>query len=599
MHTIKSGNLMALIGEDGFVRGDVQGLYFMDTRFIGKIVPHISKELSFLGVKEKKTDSISFWFTSKANSNSIDNDLLYVLSYKIKDDVFTVESEFLNYSPFDTEFWVSFVIDYTFDDIFEIRGKRLKTKKFNTLSSSKENKTVLRETENADYFLKMKGPLHKKIHVSSKAKEKMNISFIPTIAFKRNSVERLIFEGCSTKLPSIAFPQFGGKVEQLVKRSVEDLKMLLLKTNYGAFPAAGLPWFSTIFGRDSLIFALQTMEIYPEIAHTILKILAITQAKIEDERADAKPGKIVHEIRVGELSLSRKIPFGAYYGSVDATPLFLMVIGEYAKHYGASIFKELEESINLAAEFLVQNVSKRGYLTYKSKSKDGLSNQGWKDSGNSIVFKNGRMAEPPIALVEVQVYLYEAYKTLISFYDDERSQMYLQIAKKLKEHFNEDFWMKNENFFALALDGSGEQVNSITSNPGHCLISDIIDNDRAKIVAERLMRSDMFTGWGIRTMSSLMSAYNPISYHNGTVWPHDNSIVLMGMEKQGFFDMARKLSSALLDAAEYFDWRLPELFGGNDRSDGRIIPYPVACSPQLWSVGAGFVISKILRRDQQ
>ncbi len=590
---------MALIGDDGFVRGDIQGLYFMDTRFVGKIVPHISKELAFLGIKEKKTDSISFWFTSKSNPNSIDNDLLCILSYKIKDGVLTVKSEFLNYSPFDTEFQISFVIDYTFDDIFEIRGNRLKAKKFDTLSSSKENKAVLRATENADYFLKVKGPLRKKVRVASKAKEEINISFIPTITFKKNSVERSIFEGHPGKLPSVALPNFDGKVGQLVRRSVEDLRMLLLKTNYGAFPAAGLPWFSTIFGRDSLIFALQTMEIYPEITHTILKILAATQAKVENERVDAKIGKIVHEIRVGELSLSGKIPFGAYYGSVDATPLFLMVIGEYAKHYGTSIFEELGESINLAAEFLARAVNKRGYLTYESKSKDGLSNQGWKDSGNSIVFKNGKMAEPPIALVEVQVYLYEAYKTLISFYNGERSQMYLRNAKRLKEHFNEDFWMKDEKFLALAIDGNGEQVNSITSNPGHCLISDIIDDDRAKIIAERLMKSDMFTGWGIRTMSSLMAAYNPISYHNGTVWPHDNSIMLMGMKRRGFFDMARKLSNALLDAAEYFDWRLPELFGGNDRSDDGIIPYPIACSPQLWSVGAGFVISKILRRDQQ
>lgn len=601
MYTIKSGNLMALIGEDGFVSGDVQGLYFMDMRFVGKIMPNFSKELLFLGVKDVKTNLTSFWFTSKFQQESADNDMVYVLSYEIAKGSFNVKFTFSNYSQHEINFLASFVIDYKFNDIFEIRSGHLNNRKYTVPFFSKREKVILYETKWANYSLKVKGAPIRKIHLNPKETREIIFSFTPTISFKEKSIGSVIFEEYSNEMPNISTFSSHGKIGKLLKRSVGDLKMLLLNTRYGAFPAAGLPWFAAVFGRDSLIFALQTIEMYPQIAHNILKILAATQAKFEDERVDAKLGKIVHEIRVGELSLSGKMPFGAYYGSIDATPLFLMVVGEYAKHYGISIFEELSDSIKLAANFLIHNVDDKGYLAYKSESKKGLLNQGWKDSGNSVVFKNGEMANPPIALVEVQVYLYEAYMTLAKFYAHEKAheetERYLHRAEMLKKNFNRDFWMKNENFFALAIDGNGKQVDSITSNPGHCLISDIIDDDKAKVIAERLMKPDMFTGWGVRTMSSLMSSYNPISYHNGTVWPHDNSIILMGMEKRGFFDMALKLSNALLDAAEYFDWRLPELFGGNDRSDDGIIPYQVACSPQLWSVGAGFVISKILRRD--
>ncbi len=601
MYTIKSGNLMALIGEDGFISGNVQGLYFMDMRFVGKMTPDFSEEWLFLGVKDVKINSISFWFTSKSQPELTDNDMIYVLSYEIVEESFNVKLAFSNYSQRGVDLLTSFVIDYKFDDIFEIRSGHLKDKKYDVPFFSKREKMILYETACANYSLKIRGTPVRKMHLNPKEKKETIFSFIPAVRFKKKNVGSDIFKECSNEMPNISLPSSHGKIRKILKRSVEDLKMLLLNTRYGVFPAAGLPWFSTIFGRDSLIFALQIIGTYPEIAHNILKILAATQAKFEDERVDAKPGKIVHEIRVGELSLSGKVPFGAYYGSVDATPLFLMAIGEYVKRYGTSIFEELSDSIKLAAEFVDNNINDKGYLTYKSKSKKGLSNQGWKDSSNSTVFKNGEMANPPIALVEVQVYLYEAYMMLAKFYAHEKineeTEKYLHRAKMLKKNFNHDFWMEDENFFALAVDGNGKRVNSITSNPGHCLISDIVDDDRARITAERLMKPDMFTGWGVRTMSSLMSSYNPISYHNGTVWPHDNSIILMGMEKRGFFDMARKLSNALLDAAEYFDWRLPELFGGNDRSDGAIVPYPVACSPQLWSVGAGFVISKILRRD--
>jgi len=587
---------MALIDEDGFMHGKKQGLYFMDTKFVGKAIPEISTAPTFLGIKEKNNDSVSFWFMSKVRPNDIEESVLYILRYSVDGENLKLNLDFFNYSNAPIDFVISFVIDYTFNDIFEIRGNRYPKKRF-YVNDFVDGQRAVYETEEFKCVLDLKGKTSEKFHLGSHEGKKMELVFTPRVVFKKKTVGTEVFGNLSHERPHLEVPCVSGRIGKLLASSTKDLEMLLLDTKYGVFPAAGLPWFSTIFGRDSLIFTIQAMEVYPEIARSIFRILAATQSKISDDFTDAEPGKIIHEIRVDEMSLSEEIPFKAYYGSIDATPLYLMAMRRYSKLFGRGIYEELSESIGLAANYIEKTVNERGYLSYSSKSGKGLSNQGWKDSFNSSVFKNGEKAKPPIALVEVQGYLYEAYLMLSEFYKGKRSEEYLERARKLKKNFNEDFWMKDEKFFALAIDGNGKQVNSVTSNPGHCLMTGIIDDERVKFVVDRLLKSDMFTGWGVRTMASSMGAYSPISYHNGTVWPHDNSILMLGAFERGFVAEAKKLAFAMLDAAEYFGWRLPELFGGNPRSDGSIIPYPLACSPQLWSIGAGFVITKILRRD--
>ncbi|MGC8589963.1 amylo-alpha-1,6-glucosidase [Athalassotoga sp.] len=597
MYTIKSGNIMALIGDNGFIEGNTCGLYFMDTRIIGKMVPELSLKFNLLGLGEYRTNSVFFWFISKSPDSLHDMDLILKLSYSIDKDKFTVKSEFFNYSKKEVCVFENFVIDYTFNDIFEIRSGKFEDKKNKITKNQKES--VKYESQHLQIETKIHGSISNEVNLKPHILNSVKFSIIPSVHFKIQTKGTMLFDNVVNSNVNLNLPHFKGKIMRLVKKSTEDLEMLLLDTKYGKFPAAGLPWFATIFGRDSLIFTLQTMDIFPEISYNILKVLAMTQSNFVDDQKDALPGKIIHEIRVGEDALSGKVPFSTYYGSIDATPLFLMAVGKYSKLYGKSVFKELKDAIELSARYIDENIDSRGYLYYKSKSSNGLSNQGWKDSGDSMVFSDGKVAQPPVRLVEVQGYLYEAYQTLSQFYDGERSLRYLSKAELLKKNFNEDFWMEKEKFFALALDKDERQVDSITSNPGHCLMTGIIDNERSKFIVDRLMKPDMFTGFGIRTMSSKMVSYNPISYHNGSVWPHDTSITMIGMWDKNFKREAKTLGKSLLDVAEYFEWRLPELFGGNQKKGKNIIPYPVACSPQLWSVGAGFVISKILKEGSK
>jgi len=597
MYTIKSGNIMVLIGDNGFIEGNTCGLYFMDTRIIGKMVPELSLKFNLLSLGEYKTNSVFFWFISKSPDSLHDMDLILKLCYSIDKGKFTVKSEFFNYSKKEVRIFENFVIDYTFNDIFEIRSGKFEDKKNKIAKNQREY--VKYESQNLAIEVKIDDLTSSEMNLKPQIPNTVQFSITPSIHFKKQTKGTMLFDGISNSKLNLNVPHVRGKLAELVKKASEDLEMLLLDTKYGKFPAAGLPWFATIFGRDSLIFTLQTMDMFPEISYNILKVLAVTQSNFVDDQKDALPGKIIHEIRVGEDALSGKVPFSTYYGSIDATPLFLMAVGKYSKLYGRSIFEELKDSIELSAHYIDESVDSRGYLHYKSKASNGLSNQGWKDSGDSIVFSNGNMAKPPVKLVEVQAYLYEAYKTLSQFYDNERSQKYLLLAETLKTNFNEDFWMEKEKFFALALDKDGRQVDSITSNPGHCLMTGIIDDKKAKFIVDRLMKVDMFTGWGIRTMSSKMTAYNPIAYHNGSVWPHDTSIIIIGMNERGFKKEAKKLSTSLLNAAQKFNWRLPELFGGDERKRNQIIPYPVACSPQLWAVGAEFVISKILKEGSK
>jgi len=585
VYTLKSGNLMVLIGDKGFIDGKAAGLYYMDTRIIGKFVPEISQNFDFLSLGEYKNDSIFFWFISKSPSSFHDKDLLLKVEYRVDGQKLSVSYDFFNYSNAEISLFVRNVIDYTFNDIFEIRSDKTEKREVKIERKAGEEITTYK-SEYLEHKVIVKRKNSEKVKIHAKDHVEISFDIFPYVKFKKKTYGTELF---SAEPKKIKF-DLNKKGSTMIKHAVEDVKMLLIDTKYGYFPAAGLPWFATVFGRDSIIFAIQTMDIFPELSHDILKVLSLTQSRKRDDEKDAMPGKIVHEIRVGEYALSGKVPFSAYYGSIDATPLFLMAVGRYQRMYGR-IFDELKESIDLAAKYLDENVDSHGYLYYRSKSPQGLSNQGWKDSGDSVVFSNGKMATPPVKLVEVQAYLYEAYMTLSSFYTGELSKHFLEKAVTLKKNFNEDFWMEKEKFFALAIDGNGEQVDSITSNPGHCLISGIIDDERAYLVTKRLMEPDMFTGWGIRTMSSKMKAYNPIAYHNGSVWPHDTSIIALGMYERGFKKESLKLSRSLFKAARYFNWRLPELFGGNEY----IVPYPVACSPQLWSVGAEFVISKILK----
>jgi len=382
-----------------------------------------------------------------------------------------------------------------------------------------------------------------------------------------------------------------------LQRSRQDLHLLLTETAEGFVPYAGIPWYVAPFGRDALITASQLLPFEPEIARGTLRYLARMQGTVDDAFTDQEPGKILHEHRRGEMATCREIPFIPYYGSVDATPLFVMLAAEYLKWTDDLDFtREVWPAVDRAVAWMLKagEAQGRGFLTYARRSPLGLPNQGWKDSHDSIMHADGRLAEPPIALAEVQGYQYAALLGAAAMAEalgrESEAPALRARARRLQERFEADFWMPDEAFYALALDRDGAPCRVISSNPGHLLWTRIVTESRAQIVARRLLQDDMFTGWGVRTLSSRERQYNPMSYHNGSVWPHDTALAALGMRNYGMNAQFVTLATAIFESVLQFDdLRMPELFCGFPRVAGHApTRYPVACSPQAWASGVVF-----------
>jgi glycogen debranching enzyme len=387
-------------------------------------------------------------------------------------------------------------------------------------------------------------------------------------------------------------------------RSLRDLRVLRIRLNGHGFFAAGVPRYVTLFGRDSLISALQTLAYEPQIAGHTLRLVAGFQGTKADPWRDEEPGKVLHELRVGELAHDDEIPQTPYYGSIDATPLFLILLARHALWTGTlDLFHELRPNVERALGWMDGDGQPTGdaYLAYELKSKRGLGNQGWKDSGDAIMNADGSLATPPIALAEVQGYAYLAKRGVADLYrragDADRAGLLEQEAEDLRRRFNRDFWLPDLGVYALALQKGGEPCAVVASNAGQVLWSGIADGDKARATAERLLAEDMFSGWGIRTLSQQERRYNPIGYHLGTVWPHDNALILAGLRTYGHDDAARIVSEGMVHAATHFpSYRLPEVFAGF-RRDAYGIPvhYPVACHPQAWAAGAvAYMVESLL-----
>jgi glycogen debranching enzyme len=393
-------------------------------------------------------------------------------------------------------------------------------------------------------------------------------------------------------------------LNEALERSLRDLHILRGSLYGQAYFAAGVPWYVALFGRDSLIAALQSLAYQPEAAEHTLRLLARLQGKKVDEWRDEAPGKILHELRVGEMANTNQIPQTPYYGSIDSTPLFLILLCRHAAWTGAlDLFHELQDAVVAALTWMEKygDPNGQGYLAYQVKSKQGLGNQGWKDSGDSIVNADGSLAKPPIALAEVQGYAYLARVGLADLYhragQSGRAQRLQEEADDLRRRFNRDFWMEDKGISALALQEGQKPADVVASNAGQVLWSGIADIDKAKRTAERLMREDVFNGWGIRTLSGKEKRFNPIGYHLGTVWPHDNSIIAAGFRLYGCDDAAHRVFAGLFDAAaSFYGYRLPEVFSGFCRDRYHVpVHYPVACHPQAWAAGAlPFMLTTLL-----
>ena len=439
---------------------------------------------------------------------------------------------------------------------------------------------------------------------------RIDIAVEPSLEGRRSSP--LSFEAAGTHATAVEhrWLESCGEIEgqrpdhhRVVTRALRDLETLTTPFDGHDVIAAGIPWYVAPFGRDSLITAYEMLAVNPESARSTLLFLARNQATEDDPLRDAEPGKILHEFRRGELARSGLIPHTPYFGSVDSTPLFLALAAAYwSATADLDTIHELRASLDAALTWIDEfgDLDGDGFIEYERRSPAGLRNQGWKDSDDSIVHTDGTLARGPIALVEAQGYVYMAKHRISEVYDAlgdlARAEALRNEAAVLKRSFNDAFWMPEEETFALALDGQKNQVGSVTSNPGHCLFAGIVDSDKAVGVAERLMSPDLFSGWGVRTLARNHRAFDPVSYHNGSVWPHDNAIIAEGLRGYGFSSEAERIATALFDVAlQDPDGRLPELFGGFDRTkDAPFEPYPGACNPQAWAAAAPLMLLRAL-----
>ena len=628
--TVTSGTVFAISSSNGDINpGSTEGFYAFDTRFLSSFKLFINgKPSEPVGIDRFDSSIVSFYCTSH-EAKPVETPHLSIVRDRSVENGFHEDVYIQNNSLEPREIDLAFSFESDFSDIFEVRrGGVLRPRE---VHSTKRNDGSIMYSYRRDNYERLVaisvskvpadgGQPRIKFALDPSAVWKTCLSVLPgskgglakrkprcvstvleppfgrfertSSKFLRQKAERKLLEALT--LPEIHTDNNGLRVAYY--QAIYDLSSLELEIMPKKYVlAAGLPWFIALFGRDSAISAIQTKILGTELMTNTVATLASLQATKVDPFREAEPGKIPHEVRHGELSIFEEVPHSRYYGSVDSTPLFVMLL--YEAFIWTGDLKFLRRYIDAGEKAIgwINNygdIDGDGFVEYRGNEKNGLRNQGWKDSEDSISFEAGELARPPIALSEVQGYVYAAKSVMAELYralgEDSKAEAIQSEARQLKEKFNSAFWMPKKQFFAIALDDEKNRVDSIASNPGHCLWTGIIDSDKAPHVARRLLGDDMFSGWGVRTLSSKMARYDPLSYHNGTVWPHDNSIICKGLANYGFLREAYEIATCLIDAASSFpDNRLPELFAGYARREhSKPIPYPAANSPQAWASGA-------------
>lgn len=624
---LKYGKMFAVFDRYGDIEplgmGE-QGVFFQGTRFLSELGLCLWNARPLLLSSTVKSENFVFTAdlanvdVSDSHSVIVERGTIHVLRSKfLWRDVCYEEFQIVNYGRAPVSIPFQLAIGADFADIFEVRGTR-REKRGHRLEDRIESDSILLSYEGLDKVVRQTRVRCHPIpaQISSSA-----LGFEISLRPKQSAAVYLIVS-CSTgaSKPSIGYcramvaaeselkadsasvctiSSSNDRFNRWVRRSTADVEMMTLGNPEHDYPYAGVPWFSTIFGRDGIITALEMLWVNPKIAKGVLQFLASTQATEINPEVEAEPGKILHEMRRGEMAALGEVPFARYYGTVDATPLFIMLAGAYFDYTGDRDFiQTLWPHIDFALQWIDHfgDVDGDGFVEYARHGNKGLIQQGWKDSHDSIFHADGNLAEAPIALCEVQGYVYAAKRAAAKIRrvlgDPHRETVLETEAAELQNRFEEAFWCDDLSTYALALDGHKKPCRVRASNAGHCLFTEIASPNKARLVAHTLLSRDFFTGWGVRTVGSEEARYNPLSYHNGSVWPHDNALIASGVAKYGLRDLAGQILMGLLDASSAVDLhRLPELFCGLDRREGEgPTLYPVACSPQAWAAGAAFLL---------
>lgn len=604
------------------------GLFAADTRFLSRWMLFVNGEcMTALSVDDSQYYEVTFFVVPGAAVDYVQADLSAIRRRRIGPDL-TESLTIFNYGDRDTELDVRLEVAADFADIFEIKfdvGEKAGTHythvgpnelRLGYRRGTYQREVVVSASEPAEF-----DPDGIRFRVRLRPGEQWSTQLQADMRALRpdgvdlRSALRALRPDDSTLPTSLRAWVEGAPtmdtdsvaLQQVYHRSLVDLAALRfapLSLSGAAVPAAGLPWFMTLFGRDSLLTCLQTLPITPSLTPPTLRILGSLQGVRTDDVLEEDPGRILHELRYGESAAFEEQPHSPYYGTVDASPLFVVLLDEYERWSGdTALVTELEQEARAALAWIDQyaDLTSTGYIWYQRRNRaTGLDNQCWKDSWDSISYADGRLPGFPRATCETQGYAYDAKirgarlaRTVWN--DPDFADQLEREAAALYDRFNRDFWLEDRGYYALALDHDGTPVDSLSSNIGHLLWSGIVPPERAPRVVEHLMGPRLFSGWGVRTFAEGQSRYNPLGYHNGTVWPFDNSFIAWGLRRYGFTTEAGRIAESILSAATYFEGRLPEAFGGFDRETTRYpVRYPTAGSPQAWSSGACMLLIRTM-----
>jgi glycogen debranching enzyme len=628
--TLKDANTFLLADALGDIQGSDDGLFSNDTRKLSRFELAVAgRRPSLLGAAISRDNTL---FTAHLTNRpvpalgerSIPKGVIHIERSRFLWESRLYERlRLTNFSDFDAQVPLKLGFAADFADIFEVQG-HVRKERGQYLPAEVKSATVrlaycgrddlVRSTEiqfsrpptaisaqEAEFLVELSRGDVAEMFIEIGAEE----GNLPSQERFDNALQRLSVSMHNRLRDGASISTSGRLFNEWIDKSYSDLALLTTVLPTGPYPYAGIPWFATQFGRDAIITSLQTLWLNPQLAAGVLRFLASTQAQDESAFRDSQPGKIMHEMRRGEMAAMLEVPFGQYYGGVDTTPLFVMLAGAYERHTGnRALIDEIWKSLVAATEWIERRLdnSPTGFLDYERGEQSGLANQAWKDSYDSMFYADGRFPRGPLAVVEVQGYAYAALKAMSELAavrsdqgrrhnDAGRIAAWGARAERLREAIEDRFWVPEINFYAIAIDGDGQPCSVPASNAGHLLFCGVPNEKRAAIVTTQLLSSRFSSGWGIRTLAEREARYNPMAYHNGSIWPHDTSLCAAGISRYGGRTQVVQLLSEIFEVANHFAMRLPELYCGFPRIAGQgPVPYPVACLPQAWSSGSVFML---------